>query len=219
MANFSQVAHKLYIGAAADTKPTGVPIGSRCYEYDTNKWYITDDDGTNWREMQNVDGIVKTVSVTKALAAAGDYAAEDVLSESAIAGTAWTFTAVARANGASGYITKAHVICETTGLTPRLTLFLFKATPTSNLNDNVANTALLHADLANYIGKIDFPAMEDLGGDSEAVATPSTYGNLPLAFTCASGADDLYGILVTRDAITGESAGDDMTVRLTVEQY
>ena len=164
-------------------------------------------------------GRVHTVSVTKALVAAGDYAAEDVLSESATAGTVWTFSAIARSNGMGGYITKLHAICKTTGLTPRLTLFLFKAAPTSNLNDNVANTALLHADLANYIGKVDLPSMEDLGGDSEAVATPSTVGNLPLAFTCAAGADDLFGILVTRDAITGEVAGDDMVIRLSVEQY
>jgi hypothetical protein len=78
---------------------------------------------------------------------------------------------------------------------------------------------LLHADLANYIGKIDFPAMEDLGtGDSEAIATPSTVGGLPLAFECASAADDLIGILVNRDAFT-QVAGKEMRVVLTVEQY
>jgi hypothetical protein len=168
---------------------------------------------------RTVSFALKTVSVTKAVAAAGNYAAEDVLSESASAGTSWTFAAIARKNGAAGAIVAAHVICETTAQTPRLTLFLFTATPTSELDDNKANTALLHADLANYVGKIDFPAMEDLGGDSEAVATPSTVGNLPLPFRCASGADDLLGILVTRDAITGETATDDYTVRLTAEQY
>jgi hypothetical protein len=161
-----------------------------------------------------------TVSVTKALESAGAYAAEDVLSESDTpdAGTAWTFAAVAKVNGGTGYIVKAQAICETTDVTPRLTLYLFNATPTSELDDNAANTALLHADLANYVGKIDFPAMEDLGGDSEAVVSPSTYGNLPLAFQCASDADDLIGILVTRDAFTN-TATNDMTVRLTVEQY
>ncbi len=159
-----------------------------------------------------------SVSVTKALAAAGDYAAEDVMSESAAAGTVWTFSNVVKANGCSGEITKAQAICETTALTPRLTLFLFKTAPTCQLNDNAANTALLHANLANYIGKIDFQAMSDLGGDSESIATPSTYGNLPLAFNCASDANDLYGVLVTRDAITGEAATMDMTINLTIEQ-
>jgi len=69
------------------------------------------------------------------------------------------------------------------------------------------------------VGKIDFPALESLGTtDSTATATPSTVGNLPLAFKCAAGADDLFGILVTRVAFT-QTAGDDMTVILLVEQY
>ncbi|KKM20043.1 hypothetical protein LCGC14_1649510 [marine sediment metagenome] len=159
---------------------------------------------------------MRVVSVTKAIAAAGNYDAEDVLSESASAGTAWQFSDIAR-KGSRGYITNARVACETTGLKHRLTLYLFKATPASELDDNKANTALLHADLANYQGKIDFPGLEDLGGDSEAVATPSTVGNLPLAFECAPDDGDLFGILVTRDAITGETATDDYTVTLTAE--
>ena len=161
-----------------------------------------------------------TVSVTKALESAVAYSIEDVLSETDTdgAGTSWLFAAIAKVNGGTGYIVKAQAICETTAVTPRLTLYLFNTTPTSELDDNAANTALHHADLANYVGKIDFPAMEDLGGDSEVVATPSTYGNLPLAFQCATAADDLIGILVTRDAFTN-TATNDMTVVLTVENY
>jgi hypothetical protein len=50
MADFTRMGiPEHYIGAAADDKPTGVPPGSRCYEYDTGKEYITDDDGSNWR--------------------------------------------------------------------------------------------------------------------------------------------------------------------------
>ena len=166
-------------------------------------------------------GKEKTVSVTKPLAAALAYDAEDVLSESATngVGTCWTFSAIARQAGASGYITKAHVISETTAITPKLTLFVFTAIPTCELDDHAANTALKHTDLANYVGKIDFPAMENLGtGDSEALATSSTYGNLPLGFTCDAAADDLYGVLVTRGIFT-QTATDDMVVRLTAEQY
>ena len=163
---------------------------------------------------------IKSVSVTKALEAAVAYTAGDVLSETdtAAAGTAWTFSAIAKANGTSGYITKVQIISETTALTPRLILYLFHTAPTCELDDNAANTALLHADLAKYVGKVDLPAMEDLGtGDSEAMATPSTVGNLPMAFTCAATADDLIGVLATRDAFT-QTATDDMTVIVTVEQ-
>lgn len=162
-----------------------------------------------------------SVGVTKPLASATAYHAEDVMSESASngVGTAWTFAAIAKVNGGTGYIVKAHAICETTAVTPRITLFLFNATPTSELDDHAANTALLHADLANYVGKIDFPAMEDLGtGDSETIATPGTTGNLPLAFQCATEADDLIGIAVTRDVFTN-TATNDLRIILTAEQY
>lgn len=164
-------------------------------------------------------GRIKTVSVTKALAAAGDYAAEDVMCENATTGTCWTFSAIARQEGASGYITKAQAIWLTTALTPRLTLYVFDTTPTSELRDNVANTAPIVGDLATYLGRIDLPAMEDLGGMSSTIATPNTSGNLPLAFTCTAASKVLYGILVTRDAVTGEAATANMTVRLTAEQY
>jgi hypothetical protein len=170
------------------------------------------------RPVQVGIGSLKPVSVTKELAATAAYTAEDVLSESETAGSAWVFTGIARADGGGGYITKAQAICERTAVTPRLSLYLFRSTPTSELKDNAANTALKHADLANYLGRIDFPAMEDLGGDSEATATPSTSGNLPLAFQCAEDADDLYGVLVTRDALT-VTAEDEMAIILTVEQY
>lgn len=36
-----------YIGASTDSKPTGVPIGSIFYEYNTYKRFVTYD-GTNW---------------------------------------------------------------------------------------------------------------------------------------------------------------------------
>jgi len=161
------------------------------------------------------------VTTTKALESAVAYSIGDVLSETdtASAGTDWDFDAVGKVNGGTGYIVRANAICETTAVTPRLTLFLFNVAPTCELDDNAANTALLHADLANYIGKIDFPAMEDIGtGDSESMATPSSYGNLPLAFNCASADDALYGVLVTRDAFTN-TATNDMTIKLVCEQY
>ncbi len=167
-----------------------------------------------------VSGVLKTVSVTKALVAATAYHATDVLSEAtSVATTSWLFAAIGRANGASGYITKAQVISETTALTPRLVLYLFNATPTCQLQDHATNTCPLFADEANYVGKIEFPIMSETGvAASHTIATPSTYGNLPLEFDCAAAADDLYGVLITLDAFT-QGVGDDMVVKLTAEQY
>jgi len=48
MADYVKMAIPVvYIGENADTKPTGVAVGSLCYEHDTGDWYITRD-GTNW---------------------------------------------------------------------------------------------------------------------------------------------------------------------------
>lgn len=163
--------------------------------------------------------ILKKVSVTKALTAASAYSAEDVLSESATntVGTAWIFSGMARSNNKGGYLVRAQAISETTNITPRLTLFLFSALPTCELDDNAGSNAPAHADLANYVGRIDFPAMEDLGGDSLAICTPGGFGNLPLAFTCSLTSTNLWGVLITRDAFT-QTAGDDMTIILQAEQ-
>ena len=167
----------------------------------------------------SVSSGVKRVDVVKELAAAGNYSANDVLSESTTVGTAWKFEGMGREIGGSGSITKAMAVLETTALTPRLVLYLFNAPPTSELNDNVANTALLHADLSNFVGWIEFDALETLNaGDSIAIATPNTNGNVPLEYDCVSGDDALYGILVTRDAETGEAAGDELTLVLFARQ-
>ena len=166
-----------------------------------------------------VSGVLKEVRVTKALAAATPYTANDVLCEDATTGVAWTFAAISRANGAYGYITGATIVSESENVTPRLTLFLFNAIPAAGLEDHLANIHPDLADIAKYIGKIDFPALESLGTtDSNAIAAPSTVGNLPLAFKCAADADDLIGVLVTRDAFT-QTPTENMTIILTVEQY
>ena len=158
----------------------------------------------------------REVVAYKRLAAAENYAAEDVLSESTTVGTAFNFVNVVAKQGGSGEIVGAQVFMQTTALTPRLSLYLYKYTPTSALNDNVANTAVSLADLPISAGRIDFTALEDLGGVSESIITTSTYGNLPVRFQCADDSRKLFGILVTRDAITGETVNDRCEIRLRV---
>ena len=165
---------------------------------------------------QLLDLITKPLEVWswKRLAAAGDYTAEDVMSEVVtIGGTPFIFELASK----SGYIEKAVALCSTTALTPRLTLYLFNQYPTCEMDDNDPNTAPIVADRFSYQGKIDFPAMEDLGtGMSNTLAAPSTYGNLPLPYYAPK--KKLYGVLVTRDAITGQAAGMTMTIGLQVRQ-
>jgi len=173
-------------------------------------------------KIGTVSGVAKTISVTKAIEAKGDYAAEDVLSSATATGSAtpWTFSAIFRANGTGGYITKAVIKSESTAsLAFRPTMYLYNVTPTGAMGDNEANTNPTYADQAKFVGQIDWPAFSDLGGMSTSIATPSTPGNLPLWVDAATAADDLFGILVTRDAEANETAGDYFIVELTLEQY
>ena len=152
----------------------------------------------------------------KVLAATTDYAAEDVLSDSG--GTTWQFKSITDESGGGGTIWMMKCQCSTTALAPRITLYLFDATPTSALTDNAANTAVAAADQERYLGKVDFLAWEDLGGLSESIVTPSTYGNLPILFVLASGRT-IHGIAVTRDAITGEAANMTLNFQMFVEPF
>ncbi len=161
----------------------------------------------------------KVVSSTQAVAAAGDYGVNDVICNNATTGIPWNFADVVKYVGGHGYITEVQVTVETTAQAHRLTLFLFSETPSSELDDNVTNTGPADADRGFYLGKIDIPALESLGvGNSDAIATlTSPTAGLPFHFTCAAADTDLYGILVTRDAFTNETATDDYVISLTIE--
>jgi len=146
-----------------------------------------------------------SVQVAKTMIAAAK-AAGDVLSEDATTGTDWDFPM-----GGTGYITKA-VVAHDAAITTQLRLFLFDYPPTGAVDDNVANSSPLTADVPYFVGSIDFPAMKYLGtGDATTVATPSTSGNLPLAFDKPM----LYGILTTVDGVT--TVAEALTITLTAD--
>lgn len=145
------------------------------------------------------------------------YSDEDVFSESAGSGTAWTFDAVVPDGGAGGQIVKAMVACDDTNIVPVMTMYLTNVTPTGVLNDNVGNTNPVYAtESDNYQGRLDWPAMQDLGGMSESVLT-SADTKLPLHFTTAAGDDALYGVLVVRSAAHTPTSAAKIRVTLTIE--
>ena len=145
------------------------------------------------------------------------YTDEDVFSESAGSGTAWTFDAVVPEPGAGGKIVKAMVACDDTNIVPVLSMYLTNVTPLGVLNDNVGNTNPVYGtESDNYQGRLDWAAMEDLGGMSEAVLT-SADTKLPLHFVTASGDDALYGVLVIRSAAHTPTSAAKIRVTLTVE--
>ena len=157
------------------------------------------------------------VSQTISIPATTNYTAEDVISDNASTGTYGTFSNVVASPGGSGTIVQAVCVVQTTNQAHRVTLLLFNAVPTSNLNDNAVNTAPAWADLAGYIGEINYPALNDRGGASKAEVIPGE-GKLPKPFTCAVGSKDIYYIAITEDAFTNEAADDDYNFAILVDQ-
>lgn len=159
--------------------------------------------------QKSVEG---TVNGANTIAAAGDYTAGDILSNSTSAGVAWRFVDAARVSGGSGIIFNAEIHGSVAALVPRFRLWLFNSNPSgSTLNDNAAKSIVI-ADGTKLVGYIDFPAMINVGTASFTQNVDSRVG-----FT-ASGSADLWGILETLDAFTNETASMTINIRLQIAQ-
>jgi hypothetical protein len=147
------------------------------------------------------------------------YTNEDVISESASSGTSWTFSSIVPTNKGGGRITKAIVQCDDTAIVPVLTMYLTNVTPLGVLNDNVGNTNPVYAtESDNYLGRIDWPAMSDLGGASEAeIGADGLVAGMPKSFVCVDGDSAIYGVLVVRSAAHTPTSAAKFRVTLTVE--
>src|SRR5690606_6932904 len=106
--------------------------------------------------------------VTKTIAAAGNYDALDVLSDSATdnAGTAFEFEKIAPRHGHPFLISSALIKCSEDSTTFRGRLHLFNAEPLAaevEMDDTVAFAIKTAAGSAKYLGYIDFPSLADMG--------------------------------------------------------
>lgn len=147
------------------------------------------------------------------IAAAGNYADDDVISQSATdgVGVAWVFDAVVRENGSGGWIGGARITFSAQSMVAATRLWLFDANPTAcELDDNAA-FSLDADDRAKVVGFIDFPALTDQG---EVVYADSM--DLNLGFKCAAADDALYGILQFKDAETNEAASMTCDIHLHI---
>lgn len=149
---------------------------------------------------------------TLTAAAAGDYADNDVISDSATVGVPIQFT-VAERTGGRGTIKSARITSSVQAFVAALELFLFRENVSaSTTDDNVAESLDLD-DRLSLAWRILFPASADFGEVSltEKVLDP------PLGFECDDDDTKLYGVLVARDAFTNESAGMTFTIELDIE--
>ncbi len=161
---------------------------------------------------QVVGGIIKMISDTLARPAdTTQYAAGDQVTDSTTAPSVLTFSNVGlytlpESADASGVIVAATCVSSANQSTkPNFELWLFQSTHAPN-NDNAA-WAPSDAILNDALGVITFDSWKigtvTSGADGNAA---SFVENKTIAFQCADSDEDLYGLMVARNAYTPVSA-------------
>jgi len=128
------------------------------------------------------------------------YAALDVVSESASAGTVWTFASIGPSGGGNIIIDNISIRFDVSAIPSGLAAFrlhLYSTSPTA-INDNAAFD-LPSGDRAKYLGYVETPTPLDLGATLWA-STEEQGFPVRKQVTVASGS--LYGILQTVGAYT-----------------
>lgn len=150
------------------------------------------------------------------LAAAGDYGAGDVLSQSASEGqgVAWQFPAMARVAGLGGKIVGGYITTSVGAFAAKFTLYLFNANPSASELDDNAALNIVAADRDKLVGMVNF------GTDGTDVGDVSLnwMTNTQSVPYCTGAATNLWGILIAVDAETNESASMTVDIELLIEQ-
>lgn len=151
-------------------------------------------------------------SGTRTIAAAGDYAAGDVISDDADngEGTALVVDPIARANSEELVLTHGVITGSVDALVFSSDLDIFTENPSGSELDDNAVAGIVVADRLKWVGSAAVPALADKGGFSGAEFT--CYIPFRLVDT-----KSLWVIHRTRDAFTNESAGMTLTYRLFAE--
>jgi len=161
---------------------------------------------------------VRSTTASFVAAAAGDYADNDVISNSATnnAGLPLEFKNATGPFGTGMVIGGSINIVASTNVAATMGLQLFSQAPTATeLDDNAAEGGVGAADAPYYLGEILFAAGTDYGAGT--IKFPSTLvPGSPLFIRSESGRS-IFGRLIFRDAETNETAGMPVHVTLYID--
>lgn len=159
-------------------------------------------------------GLTATVSATFTRPNdANAYTAGDVVADSTSTATILKFKNVARTQGGGGVIQSAILVDSIAAATkPDLELYLFDAPPAMQADNAAWNPT--DPEMLACVGVIAFPlgAFKTAGANGIIDST-----GIAKAYNCAANTQDLYGILVARNAYT-PTALEVFEVRLQVLQ-
>ena len=162
----------------------------------------------------NVGGytvIARCASIITNATGTNSYAAKDAVTD---ANTNCFVFPVARANGGSGYITKARLVTSGTNTLASFRIWLYSTAPTTPTADN-ATFLLLWTNLTNRLGYLDIPTMALEGVGSSSIGGQNVTDRMP--FFTRSDTNVIYGCLETLTAFTGIT-NQQFYIELGVEQ-
>ncbi len=141
------------------------------------------------------------------------YAAGDTISEATSSSTVWTFSKVVRKAGGSGTIGQVVIDDSSSpALKLQAELWLFDTAPTAD-QDNAAFTPT-DAEMQTVVAVIP------INGSHVGTASGNTLltsGAVAAPFRCASNVQDLFGVLVARNAYIPTNA-EVFNIRLSIYQ-
>ncbi len=141
------------------------------------------------------------------------YAAGDTISEATSGSTVWTFSEVVRSNGGSGVITKVFIDDnQSPALILDAELWLFDTTVTADQD----NEAFTPTDAEMQTLQAVIPLSTAYVGTASGNTLLSS-GIINEPFKCALSADDLFGVLVARNAYIPVSA-EVFNIRLFIDR-
>lgn len=158
--------------------------------------------------------VTATTNTGNVIAAAGDYADNDIISHSASNGVGlpWKFTGLGRIASGTGVITGVSLQTTVTNFAATVRVHLFSSIPTGSEFDDNSALSITTTDRGKYLGYVSVAASENMGGFSYG----ETEGLNKKYYSDASG--DVYAIVQLTDAVTGEVAGMSVYPTLHVTQ-
>lgn len=154
----------------------------------------------------------RVISITLTAAAAGDYAANDIISNSATgdAGVANQLTGFSGSTGGVVELDRISMVCSEDSVLFRPRIHWYGSNPAAadvEMDDNaVSDFAKTATGAAAYLGKTDLPAFADMG----TAMAQTEVDNLAKLLKVGS-SNTLYFVLQTLDAEANETAN--MTIR------
>lgn len=161
--------------------------------------------GTNSIGSVVVGGTKKITSLTPTLVA-GAYSAGNCI------GTYYTFTAF-RVTGGSGYLVAPQLTCKITSFIGPVDMFIFSQVPNAGGYTDRAAFNLHNTDAGNLLGVRHLTDVTATGTGPVILRAPFE----PLAVYNSASANTLFGVLVTRSAVT-TTGTTDFTIQIAMEQ-